>query len=389
MRFHPVANLFPLMGPADLGALKADIAAHGLREPIRTFDGMILDGRNRWLACEALGVQPRLRPWDGKGSPAAFVVSANLARRHLTASQKAAVAAELEPLFAAEAAERRRRHGNTAPGRKAETVVEKSPPVTGKARDQAAALLGVNGRYVQDAKKVKELDPELFERVKAGDVRVDTARRQAERAVHRRELAARAGSLPSTIRAGDFRQVLADLPAGSVDCIFTDPPYAAEYYPLYGDLAALGARVLAPGGSLVACAPGYALWEILPRMAPHLRFWNCLTVKYSGPSSRLNHYRVFVRAKHLLWFVKGTYEGGWVTNMIDSRPGDKDAHDWAQGSEEAEHCIEGMCPADGLVLDPMCGSGTTLMAAQKLGRRFLGVEIDRDRAKVAAAKLRG
>jgi ParB-like chromosome segregation protein Spo0J len=388
MKFHPVADLFPLMGPTEFEALKADIAANGLREPVWTWKGRILDGRNRWRACEALGIKPRVRKWDGDGSPISFVVSLNLSRRHLTASQKAAVAAEVEPLLAVEAAERRRRHGNTAPGRRAKTVVAKSPPVSGKARDLAAKLLGTNGRYVQDAKKVRELDPELFARVKAGEVRVDRARRQAERTAQRRKLAAGVGSLGPSIRRGDFRKVLADLPAGSVDCILTDPPYANKDQPLYGDVAALAARMLAPGGSLVVYCPCYAVAEVLPRMTPHLKFWAALTVRHTGPSSRLNHYRIFVGAKLLLWFVKGGYEGEWVTNMIDGQPGDKAAHEWAQGGSEAGYCIEKMCPPGGMVLDPMCGSGTTLIAARQLGRRFLGVEIDRARAKVAAAGLR-
>ena len=74
-------------------------------------------------------------------------------------------------------------------------------------------------------------------------------------------------------------------------------------------------------------------------------------------------------------------------NLIDSQPGDKNAHDWAQGTAEAGYCIERMALPGGLVLDPMAGSGSTLLAARQLGRRFLGVELDADRAKVAAARL--
>jgi hypothetical protein len=55
---------------------------------------MILDGRNRYRACEAAGVEPRFIPGDGrlKGNriedPTAFVISTNIHRRHLTGAQK-------------------------------------------------------------------------------------------------------------------------------------------------------------------------------------------------------------------------------------------------------------------------------------------------------------
>ncbi len=48
------------------------------------------------------------REWNGNGSMVAFVVSANIKRRHLNASQKACVAVEMIPLLAKEAAERRK-----------------------------------------------------------------------------------------------------------------------------------------------------------------------------------------------------------------------------------------------------------------------------------------
>ena len=37
---------------------------------------------------------------------------------------------------------------------------------------------------------------------------------------------------------------------------------------------------------------------------------------------------------------------------------------------------------------PMCGSGTTLVAAKRMGRRWLGVDLDRQAAKIAQARLR-
>jgi hypothetical protein len=217
---------------------------------------------------------------------------------------------------------------------------------------------------------------------------VRAERRKAKRQKNdetRRRLA-EAAQPTDLIRVGDFREVLTDLPDESVDLLFTDPPYAKEFYPLYGALAELGSRVLKVGGSLVAYAPTYALADILPLMVPHLRYWNEIIVEHTGQLSRLSYFRTIVKAKALLWFVKGRYEGRWVSNLIRSRPPDKQAHEWAQSPVEATDCIKRLTPPAGIVVDPMCGSGTTLRAALFLGRRTLGCEIDPHRSKVAAVR---
>jgi hypothetical protein len=196
------------------------------------------------------------------------------------------------------------------------------------------------------------------------------------------------GKVCATVRQGDFRKVLGDVPDGSVDLIFTDPPYLPADLPLYDALGALASRVLKPAASLVTYCPTYNLRGALERVQPHVPFWSSITVRHRGGFSRMNHYHILARAKLLLWFVKGRYRGGWVLNLIDGDEPDKEAHDHQQGEGEASYCIERMCPLGGTVVDPMCGSGTTLLAALKLGRQALGCEIDKQRAKVALARVR-
>lgn len=165
-RFHPACTIFPPLPPDELRELADDIAANGLRNPIVLYQSKILDGRNRYFACELAGVEPRFTEFDGD-DPIGWVVSQNLLRRHLTASQKAVVALDLLPLLEKEAKQRQRQsnayRGN---GQSAQKCANQK----GKAAELAAKIVGVGSRYVEEAKGIREKAPELIERLRSGGI---------------------------------------------------------------------------------------------------------------------------------------------------------------------------------------------------------------------------
>lgn len=89
LKAHPAADAFPMMDATRLAELRADIQANGQREPVTICDGMILDGRNRYEACDGLGIEPVTR--DFVGDPWAFAWSMNGARRDLDATVRALI----------------------------------------------------------------------------------------------------------------------------------------------------------------------------------------------------------------------------------------------------------------------------------------------------------
>jgi hypothetical protein len=114
---HPAAELFPLMSEAELAALGKDIRKHGLTSSIAVWsDGkspeQLLDGRGRLDAIE-IEIGPaiigppsviagkdflavnKVIVLDRSVDPYAFVISANIHRRHLTVEQKHELIAKL------------------------------------------------------------------------------------------------------------------------------------------------------------------------------------------------------------------------------------------------------------------------------------------------------
>jgi N6-adenosine-specific RNA methylase IME4 len=150
--FHPLANIFPLVEGQEFAELTADIAEHGLHEPIVLHEEKVLDGRNRYRACEAAGVEPRFESYTGD-DPVAYVISLNLRRRHLDESQRAMVAAKLATLKLGD-----NQHSEGLPiGRGSE-------------------LLNVGARSVARAREVQEHGaPELVRAVERGEVSVSAA----------------------------------------------------------------------------------------------------------------------------------------------------------------------------------------------------------------------
>jgi ParB-like chromosome segregation protein Spo0J len=182
MKNHPIADVWPMMDEAKLAELADDIRKNGQLVPVWLYEGKILDGRNRWAACKIAGVEPKTKEYAGD-EPTAFAVSLNDRRRHMNKGSLAAVAAELEPFFAADAKRRQRDSGGDKKSAIARSVMEKVPePIHKKAaapaRQEAAKSVGVNDRYVSDAKKVKAEAPEVFERLKAGKITMQDAKRE-------------------------------------------------------------------------------------------------------------------------------------------------------------------------------------------------------------------
>jgi hypothetical protein len=90
MDFHKAAEMFPMMSDVEITDLSRNIMVNGLINPILTHEGKILDGRNRYVACQKVGVKPTLEAWSGD-NPFEYVWSINAERRHLKEGQKAVI----------------------------------------------------------------------------------------------------------------------------------------------------------------------------------------------------------------------------------------------------------------------------------------------------------
>jgi len=219
---------------------------------------------------------------------------------------------------------------------------------------------------------------------------------------------------------GDCLDWLRSLPDGSVDFIFTDPPYGHNNNS-NGDLAhrrecALGHRTGSPAEERPIANDGPEAMDLFREfMVEAARLLKpgcccCCCGGGGGPAPQFAHWSLIMDEclgfKHMVVWDKGPMGMGWHYRrsyevvLVGQKPGAKCA--WFDTSHRienvirsirkiipsaaqhptqkpvalAEHFIRLHCQPGGLVIDPFLGSGTTAVAAIRLGMRWGGAEME-------------
>ncbi|MFZ5833268.1 MAG: DNA methyltransferase [Planctomycetota bacterium] len=448
---HPAADLFPPMTAEEYAALKADIAANGQREPIALLGGKIVDGRHRYRACTELGIEPRVVHLPDDEDIVSYVTSANLHRRHLTASQRAAVAVQADAMRDAEADGNRRKRKAASLAGKVSGAVRRGEPndvvkiplrLTRKSRDDVAGQFNVSPSYIQSAKSIRDTAPDLLGKVMAGALTLPQARQELGRREKRADIEAKAAAAPATqadwvVHNGDCLAILPTL-AAPARLIFADPPYnigidygsgpaadklAPDVYMAWAErwLAACRDR-LTPDGSLwvligdeFAAEYGVTLKRLGFTIRSWVKWFEAFGVNCSNNFNRCS--------RHLFYCVR---DPGCYVFHADavSRPSDRQTKyadrraapggkfwDDVWGIEPAIPRLTGtcgervpdfptqlplrllepivLCASDpgDLVVDPFNGSGTTGVASIRHGRRYVGIEQNPHFAELARLRL--
>lgn len=198
-----------------------------------------------------------------------------------------------------------------------------------------------------------------------------------------------ADQVRNTIRHGDCVKLMRRMDTASVDFILTDPPYACRYVDRSGRSVANDNntrwiapaftemhRLLKPGG---LCVSFYG-WHVADQF---IKAWREAGFRITGHMVFRKKYPSSKR------FLQHHHEMAYLLAKGDARTPSEplcDVREWSYTGNRLhptqkpvsalKPLIQSFCPPRGLVLDPFCGSGSTLQAAQEVGRAFVGIEID-------------
>ena len=288
MKLHEYVDIFPEMGEEDFNLLLEDIRENGQQIPITTHDGKVIDGKHRMKACVILGIDPITQEYDGEDA-LSYVVSANLARRHLSSSQKAIIAAKFVTTKA----------GNNQWDESEEVSTEK-----------VAKAFGVSKRQVSRGRKVVEdAAPVVKELVETGVVSVDDAADISKETVEKQIAAVKKiiTGEASTLRSGanmadkeELKNNPPPLPENVYRTVVMDPPWP---------MSKLVTSITKPTETDIAY-PTMELDEI--RKIDVRRFLN-----------KNSHLFVWTTQKHLAWTIKTVEQWGLyhIFTMVWHKPG--------------------------------------------------------------------
>ena len=193
----------------------------------------------------------------------------------------------------------------------------------------------------------------------------------------RRVAEARSG--PGTWRAGHCPiAALLDrglVEAGSVDVVFTDPPYPREYLHTWRELGEFAAVALRPGGAVVALSGQSWLPQVLSALdVPDLQYRWCGAVTLPIIATQVMARRVNTGWKPILMYERsgGVPAVSWLGTDVAAGPARKQQadqfHEWGQAPEAMDAIAKLVRLRPGqVVVAPFAGGGETALAAWRLG----------------------
>jgi len=226
---------------------------------------------------------------------------------------------------------------------------------------------------------------------------------------------------------GDCLELMKAIPDGAVDAVICDPPYSSggmfrgdrardvaakygterQYEDFSGDnkdsrswknwcleWLRLCQKSLTQGGYVLV----FTDWRQLPTLTDLFQWsglvWRGIIAWDKGRSSRAPHKGYFRhQCEYVVWGTRGPtpiaehdgpFDGCYSIPIIPSEKEHMTAKPEALMSE-----LVRIVPPDSVILDPFAGSGTTGVACARMGREFLGVELDEHWCKVANDRIDG
>lgn len=199
-------DLIPALLPEEYALLRDSIIADGCRDAILVWNGMIVDGHNRYMICTENGIEYETKEmqFDTRQDAMLWMLRNQLGRRNINAWQRSQIALKMEPLIAEKAKAKEHERKTTLP-----TLTKSFDPID--TRSELATIANVSTGTMAKAKKITNTaTPETIKKLNAGEITINQAYKDVKREERRIEREA----MPEP-----------EIPNDKYQVVYADPPW--------------------------------------------------------------------------------------------------------------------------------------------------------------------
>ena len=385
-------KLIPALTAEEFKQLEENILKDGIRDPLVLWNGYLIDGHNRYQIAFKHGLEYKTidKEFEDESQVKEWMILNQFGRRNLNIYQRNVLALQLEEVFSVKAKEQQGKRTDLL------ATLPKSEPIN--TRKEIAKIADVKESTLGKVKFIeKKASPEIKAQLSTGEVNINQVYQDIKKEEKQqikneeRNLLAEIGKnkkIEIDFRLGDFEEVFADIPDGSIDCIITDPPYPIEFIECWTKLSRFAKRVLKINGFCIAYSGQMNLPEVIKRMSENLDYYWTFAVYHEGQTQIVNGVNLICRWKPVLIFqnekkkIQNTFQDYFISEQRE-----KNGHDWQQSKSGVAYLIEMFTKEGDTILEPFAGSGTTIIAAREKKRNIIASEIDEKTFNIAKSLI--
>lgn len=404
--------LIPPLTSEEFKQLERNILEEGIRDPLVTWNGILVDGHNRYRIATEYDIDfvTVEKEFADMNAVKEWMINNQFGRRNLNKYQRSVLALQLEDVFKAKAKEKEQFRKTTS-----QISDESLPEISTK--KELAKIANVSHDTIARVKRIEATaSPEIKAKVSTGEISINEAFKEIKKEEHEQlktqkaiEIIEKVYESNTNIFHGNCIEFIKTIEDKSIDCLITDPPYGVDIqFGAYDNqlsrkiendeniddaLLLLDEMLLEVKSKLKDNAHIYIFcnWKIYPQ-------FNAIISKHFQIKNLIIWDKLFMGMGDLKGNYSSSYEmivfaGGnreflsRPKNIIQCRFNDERFHNTQKPVDLIKQLIENSTNVNETIFDPFLGSGSTVIAANQLKRNFIGCEIDEQNYKITLKRL--
>ena len=407
-------SLIPPLSNEEFKQLERNILEEGIREPLITWNGILIDGHNRYRIAQEhdINYETLEKEFDNINCVKEWMIHNQFGRRNLIAYQRSILGIQLEDIYKEIAKENQIRKSDFVP-----QIVGEQNKKENETDYKIGKIANVSHETIRKVKKIEATaTPEVKEKLNTGQMSINEAYKEIKKEENEQlktqkaiEIIEKVYENNTNIFNGNCIEYIKTIKDKSIDCLITDPPYGVDIQ--FGAYNNQLSRKIENDGNIKDAL--ILLDEMLLNVKSKLKdnahiyiFCNCKIY----PQFSLIITKHFQIKNLIIWDklfmgmgdLKGNYSSSYEMivfaggnreflnrpkNIIQCRFNDERFHNTQKPVDLIKQLIENSTNVNETIFDPFLGSGSTVIAAKELKRNYIGCEIDEQNYKITLKRL--